>query len=93
MRRVVLVLGSLSIAGILTIATASIARRVSNIDYEKGWPLTTSRYSTDGVNGPIVYVSSPSPDPINLTLNYLFYLFIAALLVGFTLKMRGSSVK
>jgi hypothetical protein len=82
MKRTTLVVCIVLLALILTDASSFIVHRKSDINYEKGWPFTTSAYSTDGINGQVVYESSPIPDPYKLFLNFIFYLLVSCIVVG-----------
>jgi hypothetical protein len=86
MRRTTSATCALLIAIILTIASTDVVRKVSAINYEKGWSFVTSSYSTDGIKGPVVYESSPTPDPYKFGLNFIFYLLISFSVVGFISK-------
>jgi hypothetical protein len=87
MRKVILIFCAFIIAGLLTVAAASIERHTSVINYEKGWPLTTNKRSTDGIKGPVVYSVSYIENEV---LNYLFYLLISLLALGLVSKMANS---
>jgi hypothetical protein len=96
MKRTPLVICVVLLALIFTDASSFIVHRKSDINYEKGWPFVTSEYSTDGINGQVVYESSPSPDPYKLFLNFIFYLLVASFIGGLastTLKHKTSKSK
>jgi hypothetical protein len=82
MKRTPLIICIVFLALILTDASSFIVHKKTDIDYEKGWPFVTSVYSTDGINGQVVYEPSPNPDPYKLFLNFIFYLLVASFIGG-----------
>jgi hypothetical protein len=92
MKRTPLIICIVFLALILTDASSFIVHKKSDINYDKGWPFTTSTYSTDGINGQVVYESSPIPDPYKLFLNFIFYLLIVSLFGGLASKTMKHKV-
>jgi hypothetical protein len=96
MKRIPFVICIVLLALILTDASSFIVHKKSDINFDKGWPSTISTYSTDGINGQVVYESSPSPDPYKLFLNFIFYLLVTSFIGGLastTLKHKTSKSK
>ena len=91
MKRIVLFLSVLAIPLMLTVAAHSVKYQGrSVIDTKVGLPFVVDEYSTDGINGPIVYSKYHIENEV---LNYLFYLVITVLVVKLAIRQTKSKAK